>query len=161
MGGDSHGAPASGADGDAAAAAALVPRINFDPEKVRPYLEKIFEFLAARFGSDHWKLDQTESDMLAGPTAELLGGVWTKLLAFLPDAITTVPGLAGFIFAAAVVVGPKIGKQATIRRTYRRGEPAPDFVHSNGPRPVPPRPKADPVDPATGFPLPKDDMEGG
>ena len=103
--------------------ASMIPQIDFDVDAVRDVLEESFEWLAERFGSDHWKLSERQSRMLGKPTAELLSSLYGKLTAFLPEVIArwceSTPGAAGFILAAGIVVAPKVVQQVAISRSSR------------------------------------------
>lgn len=102
--------------------ASLMPSISFSEVKTRKYLVETFDWLAERFDSGHWKLTENQADMLAGPTAELLGGVWTKLSVILPDALVSVPGATAFLLAASWVVVPKAAQQMAISKARRAGQ---------------------------------------
>jgi len=129
--------------------AALMPDITFDPVKVRRYLIEIFDWAAVKFDSAHWKLTETQSDMLAEPTAQLLGGIWTNLSKFLPDILTSTPGATAFMLACSFVVAPKVAQQMAISRMRRQG-----FNHQRkkpaGPVAVPHRTEPGPVGPIAG-----------
>ncbi len=102
-----------------------MPSITFQAEQVRRVLVEGFDWLADRFDSDHWKLTDNQADMLAGPTSALLGGVWSKLAAHLPDMLVAMPGATAFVFAASVVIVPKVGQQMAISRERKRDGRAP------------------------------------
>jgi hypothetical protein len=127
----------------AAAVGAISPEflqglIGFEERDVRNVLEEGFDFLADRFNSEHWKLTEKQSQMLGGPTAQLLSSVWTKLSYLLPDQIArwcvSTPGLAGFVIVSSVVIGPKVMQQLTISR-QKKSAPAPQRP-ATGPVPV-------------------------
>lgn len=100
----------------------MIPAITFNPAKVRAYLEEGFDWLAEKFDSGHWRLTEKQADMLAEPTAELLGGVWTKVAEYLPELLTSTPGATAFVFACAFVLGPKIGQQVAISRQKKTAQ---------------------------------------
>lgn len=124
--------------------ASFIPSINFKPELVKKYLNALFTRLADGFDSAHWLLTEDEADLLAGPTAELLGGAWSKLSQYLPEMLVSFPGATAFIFAAGVVIGPKIAQQMAISKVKKRGLPVKPRSEE-GPQPVPPRPKPEPT----------------
>jgi len=118
----------------------MIPDINFDPVKVQRVLEEIFDWLAERFDSAHWKLTERQADMLGEPTAQLLTGVWQKLSLYLPDVLTVTPGATAFLFACTFVVGPKLAQQMAITRSRRQGAAQPQRKSASpGPVPVQPR----------------------
>lgn len=100
----------------------LLPAIGFSEEKTKKYLVETFEWLAERFDSSHWLLTENQADMLAGPTAELLGGIWTKLSVVLPDALVSFPGATAFLLAFSWVIVPKAAQQMAISRARRTGQ---------------------------------------
>lgn len=127
---------------DAETAASLLPKINFNESKVRKFLIEAFDTLANRFKSAHWKLTDNQADMLSGPTAELMGGIYTKLSVHLPDALVGTPGATAFLLAVAFVVAPKVAQQMAISRarsqgaseeTTRRPGPVPAQARRQGP----------------------------
>lgn len=103
--------------------AGFIPEIQFSEEDVRAALEEGFDWLADKFHSDHWKLTERQSRMYGAPTTQLLSSVWSNLARFLPGWLSsmceTTPGLAGFIFASALIVGPKVAKQVSISRAAK------------------------------------------
>lgn len=132
---------------EADAVASLLPSISFHEKQVRSVLVEGFDWLAGRFDSTHWKLTENQADMLAGPTAQLLGGVWTKLAVMLPDAMVSTPGATALLFAATVVVGPKIAQQMAISRQRRQGTRPEQPRRAPGPVPVPAQPRSQAVGP--------------
>lgn len=118
----------------------LVPTIAFSIAKTEKVLVEIFDWLADRFESDHWKLTDNQVSMLGEPTAQLLGGVWTKLAEKLPDMLVSTPGATAFLFACTVVVVPKAAQQVAVSRARRQGNsPAAPGKPARGPVPVQPR----------------------
>lgn len=134
-----EGGPGGAAD-VSAPASDLVPTIAFSTAKTEKVLVEIFDWLAERFESDHWKLSDNQASMLGEPTAQLLGGVWTKLSEKLPDILTSTPGATAFLFACTVVVVPKAAQQVAVSRARRQGNsPAGPAKSARGPVPVQPR----------------------
>jgi len=135
--GDGEGSPDD-------AIAALMQQIAFEPQDVQDQVGELFEWLAERFKSDHWKLTERQSRMLGRPTAQLLNSLWAKLQTILPDVLgrwcVETPGAAAFIFACGIVVVPKVTKQVGISRARRRDNAAQKLVRpgaSHGPQSVP------------------------
>lgn len=126
-------APENDSDAAPAAPVILMPPILFSAEKTEAVLVEIFDWLADRFDSEHWKLTENQAAMLGEPTAQLLGGVWTKLAERLPDILVNTPGAAAFLLAVTVVVVPKTAQQIAISRARKQGR-APQKQQQ--PRPV-------------------------
>lgn len=119
--------------------------IKFSTEKTEKVLIEIFEWLAERFDSEHWKLSDNQVAMLGEPTAQLLGGVWSKLSEKLPDILTQTPGATAFLLACTIVVVPKAAQQVAVSRARRQGKsPAMPRGAGGGPFPVQPIRPADP-----------------
>lgn len=127
---------------------ALIKPIAFNEAKVRKYLVETFDWLADRFDSEHWCLTDNQAEMLAGPTAELLGGVWTKISVILPDALANFPGATAFLVAFSFVVVPKAAQQMAISRARKSGKKVAEMprrpvgVPHRGPAPPPEPPPA-------------------
>jgi hypothetical protein len=83
-------------------------------------LEELFEYLAERFDSDHWKLTERQGRMLGKPAAILANSLWQKLCVYLPDIlgnwVRNTPGAAAFLMTAGIVIGPKVMQQARLNR---------------------------------------------
>jgi len=132
----------------------LIPEIDFDQREVQDALEEAFDWMAERFDSGHWKLTERQSRMLGKPTTQLLSTVWSKLAQFLPGFLAklcqSTPGLAGFILAGAVVVGPKAARQIAISRSRRAKKTTIDGERpTSRPGPVPITQAPGPVGAAT------------
>jgi hypothetical protein len=134
-----------------AAPAVLLPSGIFSEDKTRKFLEEAFHWLADRFDSAHWELTENQSDLLAGPCAQLFSSVWAKLIERLPEWLAGTPGAADLMFAATIVIGPKIAMQMTITRE-RRARPKVNRP-ANGPQPVAARSQPGPVGPIDTAPL--------
>lgn len=154
-------------DAAAMAAPAAPSSIVFKPERVRAVLGDSFDWLAEKFDSDHWRLTDNQADMLAEPTAQLLGSAWTHVQRMLPLWLERwsqeTPGLMDFVLAFSFVVGPKAAQQFALSRERRRN-PKPKQRRAEprqgaGPQPVPapekPAPAAppDPEGPEVGVEL--------
>ena len=136
--------PGGPADLSASAGAVdLVPSIIFSTQKTEAVLVEIFDWLAGVFDSEHWKLSANQVSMLGEPTAQLLGGVWSKLSEKLPDILTQTPGATAFLLACTIVVVPKAAQQVAVSRARRQGRPAPRRA-GGGPAPVQPIRPSDP-----------------
>lgn len=128
--GDGSSPAPTGAPGDAGQlddpVAALMAQVAFEEQDVKDQLEELFEWLAERFDSEHWKLTERQSRMLGRPTAQVLNSVWAKLCTLLPDIIArwceSTPGATAFIAACGLVVLPKALKQVAISRERRETE---------------------------------------
>jgi hypothetical protein len=114
---------------------ALLEMVAFEEQDVRDLLEEAFEWMADKFGSDHWKLSERQSRMLGRPTVMLMNSIWLKLRERLPDVLTrwceSTPGAAAFITACGIVVVPKVMKQVSLSRQTKdepqqEGETHPD-----------------------------------
>lgn len=138
-------APEDGGVAAASAPVVLMPPILFSAEKTEKVLVEIFDWLAERFDSEHWKLTENQASMLGGPTAELLGGVWTKLAEKLPDILVNTPGAATFLLAVTVVVVPKTAQQIALSRARKQGR-EPKKPQPRGPVSVPNRRQTRPVE---------------
>lgn len=133
---DDEGGPA---ELPAETGADLLPPILFSTEKTEAVLIEIFDWAAERFDSDHWKLTGNQVRMLGEPTAQLLGGVWTRLAEKLPDILISTPGAAAFLLACTIVIVPKAAQQVAISRARRQGKaPVPPRRAASGPVPMPP-----------------------
>jgi hypothetical protein len=101
----------------------MMPEISFDPVEVGGVLEETFGWVAEKFDSDHWKLTERQTRMLAKPTAELLSSLYAKLGTFLPAILLgwceATPGLMGFILTSGIVIGPKVATQFKLSRSRR------------------------------------------
>ncbi len=104
--------------------AALMDSIAFEEQDVRDQVEELFEWLAEKFQSDHWKLSERQARMLGKPTAQLLNALWAKLKTRIPDILAqwceTTPGATAFLVAVGIVVIPKATKQLALSRERRR-----------------------------------------
>ena len=131
--------------------AGLMAAIAFEEQDVKDTLSEMFDWMAERFNSEHWKLTDRQVRILGKPTAQLLNSLWAKLNVILPDILARwcddTPGATAFILACGIVVGPKVAKQVTISRQRKAAnrqmvQPA----DSHGPaRPQQQRPQPQPV----------------
>lgn len=113
-------APALGSD----EIAGFMEAIAFEEQDVKDVLGELFDWLATRFDSDHWRLTDRQMRILGKPTAQLLNSVWAKLRDRLPDILArwceTTPGAAAFLTAAGIVVVPKVMTQVRLSRGAKR-----------------------------------------
>lgn len=121
IGGDvEHGSPAANGDETGDAIASLMAQVAFEPQDVQDTLAELFEWLAERFESDHWKLTDRQLRMMGRPSAQLLNSIWVKLQNYIPDILARwcedTPGATAFILACGIVVVPKVAKQIVISR---------------------------------------------
>lgn len=125
---------------DSDAIAALMAGVSFEESDVRETLCEIFDWIADKAESDHWKLSERQARIWGRPTAQLANACWMKLQLLLPEIFgqwcQTFPGLFGFVTVGAIVVGPKVGKQIKISRERRRGKKV--IVGSPASPPAPP-----------------------
>ena len=100
--------------------AALMAQVAFEPQDVQDMIEELFNFLAERFNSEHWKLTSTQSRILGRPAAQLANALWKRLQNYLPDILgrwcEETPGAMAFIIACGIVVAPKVTKQISLSR---------------------------------------------
>lgn len=146
--------PANQSDAESIAAASMMSEIasaiTFEEDDVRAVLEEGFSWLAERFESEHWKLTERQSKVIGRPAAQLLTSLWGRVCEFLPDwmmrAADSTPGLAGFVLATGIVVGPKVMTQIKVSRTRkekplaqvpRRSAPAPSVSNAGPVGPIP------------------------
>ena len=118
---DDPGGPADNGDGgDQDPISALMREVAFDREDVEAVLIELFDSLAERFESDHWRLKDRQVKILGKPTTQLLCSVWAKLCAIMPDVVArwceNTPGAMAFLIAAGIVVVPKARKQMALNR---------------------------------------------
>ena len=117
--------------------AGIIPQIRFNAQTVEKVLREGFDWLADRFGSDHWKLTDNQAEMLGAPVADVLSSLFSKLPDFLTRWCDTTPGLGALVVAGAVVIGPKVATQmAMVREDRRRAKVAPVSARRAGPVPV-------------------------
>ena len=140
----------SGAPVDAPAEdpiAALMAQVAFEPQDVQDTLAEMFDWLAERFESDHWRLTDRQARMLGRPAAQLLNSIWTKLQAYIPDILSkwceTTPGATALILAAGIVITPKVMQQVSISRERAKVKPRVPAPQS----PAPPQPQQRPTQP--------------
>jgi hypothetical protein len=116
-------APAGGEHLSADTFSSLLDAIAFEEQDVQDTLGEIFDYLAERFESDHWKLTERQMRMLGRPTAQLLNSIWTKLRTRIPDILAKwcedTPGATAFCLAFGLVVVPKVTKQFVLSRQPR------------------------------------------
>jgi hypothetical protein len=123
---DDPGGPADVQDADPIAA--LMAQVAFEPQDVQDVIAEFFDWLAERFESDHWKLNERQARMLGRPAAQLANSMWVKLQNYLPDILSKwceeTPGATAFILACGIVIAPKISKQMAIsRERAKAGQP--------------------------------------
>lgn len=119
--------PIGQVDAESVAAAAMLSElasaITFEEQDVRELLEEGFAWLAEKFESEHWRLTERQSRMIGRPGAQLASSLWMKVCQFLPEwlmrAAETTPGLAGFVLASGIVVGPKVMRQMALSKTRK------------------------------------------
>lgn len=140
--------------------AGLMAAIAFEEQDVKDTLSEMFDWMAERFQSEHWKLTDRQVRILGKPTAQLLNSLWAKLNVILPDILARwcddTPGATAFILACGIVVGPKVGKQIRLSRAKSKANAAAKMVapgQSHGPAPAPARPQPAPQ-PARPNPMP-------
>jgi hypothetical protein len=135
---DDPGGPADVPDQDPVAA--LMAQVAFEPQDVQDVIAEFFDWLAERFDSDHWKLNERQARMLGRPAAQLANSMWLKLQNYLPDILSKwceeTPGATAFILACGIVVFPKVQKQVAISRERAKAE-RPQLV-KEPPKPVQP-----------------------
>lgn len=106
----------------------LMAQVAFEEQDVRDLLAELFDWLADRFDSDHWKLTERQMRILGGPSFRLANVLWKRLEERLPDILIgwceSTPGAAALIMACGIVVGPKIAKQVRLSRGGKRAQPA-------------------------------------
>jgi hypothetical protein len=128
--------PAASGSSGAVDIAGVIPQIQFKTKTVEKVLREGFEWLANKFGSDHWLLTDNQAEMLGEPTAELLSSLFSKLPDFLTRWCDTTPGLAGLVVAGVVVIGPKVAAQVALVRVEKNSQFTPAPSRKSGPQPV-------------------------
>lgn len=102
------------------AISALMAQVAFEPQDVQDTLGELFDWLADRFESEHWKLTERQARMLGRPTAQLLNSLWAKLRERIPDILTRwcdeTPGAMAFLMACGLVITPKVMQQVSLSR---------------------------------------------
>lgn len=102
----------------------LLAAVAFEEQDVRDLLEELFERLAARFESDHWRLSERQSRILGKPSAQLANSIWAKLRDRIPEILARwceeTPGAVAFLTACGIVIVPKVVKQFNVSRTRKR-----------------------------------------
>ena len=102
---------------------ALMALVTFEEQDVKDTLCELFDWIAERMQSDHWKLTERQARMLGGPTTQLINSLWGKLMQRLPDVIVAwcerTPGAAAFLLSFGLVVVPKGMKQIAVSRERR------------------------------------------
>lgn len=98
----------------------LMAQVAFEEQDIKDLLGELFDWLADRFESDHWKLSERQMRILGGPSFRLANVLWKRLEERLPDILIgwceSTPGAAAFIMACGIVVGPKIAKQLRLSK---------------------------------------------
>lgn len=145
-GGEARGAvdPTAVSDDAADPVAELMRQVAFEPQDVQDTLAEFFDWIAAKFDSDHWKLSERQARMLGMPLTQVLNTVWAELCRALPGPIArwieSTPGAMKLLIAAGIVLTPKIKQQLSISRERRALKKKRD---PNRPAPpVSPRPAA-------------------
>jgi hypothetical protein len=122
--------------------AALMAQVAFEPQDVQDVLGELFDWMAERFESDHWKLTERQARMIGRPTAQLLNSMWSRLQNYLPDILSKwceeTPGATAFIMACGIVIVPKVSQQVKISR--ERAAKEKPLVRDVPPTPRPPAP---------------------
>ncbi len=107
--------------------AALMAQVAFEEQDVKDTLGELFDWLAERFESDHWRLTDRQTRMLGRPAAQMLNSVWAKLQVYIPDILgkwcEDTPGATALLMACGIVIVPKVAKQVAISRTRRKSVP--------------------------------------
>jgi hypothetical protein len=107
--------------------AALMAQVAFDPQDVQDTLAEMFDWMAERFQSDHWRLTERQARMGGRPAAMMLNAIWTKLQSYIPDMLSkwceATPGATAFFLWAGIVVGPKAMKQFSLSRERSKAKP--------------------------------------
>ncbi len=100
--------------------AGLMAMVAFEEQDVRDTLSEFFDWMAERFKSDHWKLNERQARMLGKPGTLLANALWAKLQAYLPEVLgkwcETTPGALAFLTACGIVIGPKVMQQMQISK---------------------------------------------
>lgn len=100
--------------------AGLMAMVAFEEQDVRETLAEFFDWMAERFKSDHWKLNERQARMLGKPGTLLANALWAKLQAYLPEVLgkwcETTPGALAFLTACGIVIGPKVMQQMQISK---------------------------------------------
>lgn len=125
--------------------AALMAQVAFEEQDVKDTLGELFDWLAERFESDHWRLTDRQTRMLGRPAAQMLNAIWGKLQVYIPDILgkwcEDTPGATAFILACGIVVVPKVTKQVAISRQRAKTRGPVIAPQPARPQAVPPKPK--------------------
>lgn len=118
----------------------LMAMVAFEEDDVRDTLGELFDWLAERFKSEHWRLNERQARMLGKPGTLLANAMWAKLQAYLPDVLgkwcETTPGALAFLTACGIVIGPKVMQQVRISRERKAHVPVVRESPSHGPQPA-------------------------
>jgi hypothetical protein len=116
----------------------LMEQVAFEEQDIRDMLSELFEYMAERFESDHWKLTDRQARMIGKASFQLANTLWTKLMDYLPEILgkwcETTPGAAAFLMTFGIVVVPKVIKQAKLSR-QRKTNPIPVKPVTSEPKP--------------------------
>jgi hypothetical protein len=136
---DDPGGPADVPDQDPIAA--LMAQVAFEPQDVQDVIAEFFDWMAERFESDHWKLNDRQAHMLGRPAAQLANSMWVKLQNYLPDILSKwceeTPGATAFILVCGIVVFPKVQKQVSISRERAKAAQPALVKEQLKPQPIP------------------------
>lgn len=117
---DDPGGPADVRVKDDGPVAALMEQVAFETQDVQDMLAEMFDWLAERFQSEHWKLNERQARVLGRPSTLMLNSIWLKLQAYIPEILAKwceeTPGATAFITAVGLVIVPKVTKQVAISR---------------------------------------------
>lgn len=132
-GADVAGSPVDVQQGEEGELGSLLDGVTFEEQDVKDVLALMFDWLADRFNSDHWKLNDIQQRMLGRPGTQLANALFAKLKDRLPESLAnwcdSTPGATMFFLAATVIVVPKITKQFQLSRTGKKrviDQPAPE-----------------------------------
>jgi hypothetical protein len=118
---------------------ALMAQVAFEDQDVQDMIAEFFDWLAERFKSDHWKLNERQARMLGRPAAQLLNSMWSRLMDYLPEILSRwceeTPGATAFILACGIVIVPKVTQQVRISRERKKEKIKP--IAAPAPRPQP------------------------
>jgi len=102
----------------------MIESVDFEEQDVKDLLAELFDYLAEKFKSDHWRLTERQMRLLGGPTSKMANLLWIKFKKLLPDLfekwLTSIPGFASFALACGIVVVPKVRKQWAITREAKK-----------------------------------------
>lgn len=96
-----------------------------DAEQAGDIAGDIFDYLAVRFDSDHWKLKPNNRERIGRPFAASVNGAIQAVLDYLPDSASVIaaahPEWAAFGLAIGGAIVPRALKQLKVSRERKRG----------------------------------------